>query len=240
MIPFQTLAQIRTPDGSHITLHEHDGEYFMKHNGRQLMSSTATASELLLADLGCEHLRDHDRPRILIGGLGLGYTLKRVLEIVVPTAVVHVAELFPEVVEWNRQYLGALNGKLLEDRRVKVLVQDVFQVIREAATAGRYNAILLDVDHTPASLVQAKNARLYDRHGYALLAKALKPAGRAAFWSATEEPGFIPRLNQAGFEVKAYEAKAHERAKRAAHRIYVAEQRAVGEPVPPAKTSRPK
>ncbi len=238
MIPFQNLAQVRTPDGSLISLHEHDGEFFMKHNGRQLMSTSATASELLLADLGCAELAGRPNPRILIGGLGLGFTLKRVLEIAGPTATVHVAELFPEVVEWNRQFLGAVNGALLNDHRVKVLVEDVFESIRRAADA-RYDVILLDVDHTPASLVQAGNARLYARHGYELLGKALRVGGRAAYWSAGEEPDFVARLTQAGFEVKTFEAKAHERAKRAAHRIYVAMRPAVERPGAAAKVRGP-
>jgi spermidine synthase len=234
MKPFLTLAQVRTPDGSPITLHEHDGEFFMKHNGRQLMSTTATSSELLLADLGCRTVGLSPVPRILIGGLGLGFTLKRVLELVGSKAAVHVAELLPEVVEWNRQFLRAVNGKLLEDRRVTVLVEDVFTVIRRAASC-RYDAILLDVDHTPASFVQSKNSRLYDRNGYGVLERALRDGGCAAFWSATEEPAFVSSISKAGFDVETFEAKAHEHAKRAAHRIYVARRAAA-----PAQAAVPK
>ena len=118
MKPFRNLAQTRTPDGSQFTLHEHDGEFFLKLNGRQLMSTTSTTSELLLAQLPCQRLRGQAGSRVLIGGLGLGYSLRRVLELVGPGATVQVAELLPEVVAWNREFLGAVNGALLDDPRV--------------------------------------------------------------------------------------------------------------------------
>lgn len=222
MKPFRTLGETHTPDGSRFTLHEHDGEFFFKLNGRQLMSSSATTSERVLAELACEHLTVHREPRILIGGLGLGFSLRRVLELVGRGAQVQVAELLPEVVAWNREFLREVNGRLLDDPRVEVLVGDVFRAIRRAAKL-RYDAILLDVDNGPTSLVLPQNARLYDRHGFGSIARALNPNGRVAFWSAAEEPGFVRRLTEAGFRARSVEAKAHERAKRFAHRIYVAE-----------------
>ncbi len=225
MIPFRLLAKVLTPDRSALTLHEHDGEYFMKLNGRQLMSTTATSSELLLAELGCDGLLAHEAPRVLIGGLGLGFTLRRVLEMTGPGAAVHVAELMPDVVAWNRELLLPVNGRLLADPRVTVFTEDVFGVIRRGAKAP-YDAILLDVDNGPTSFVQKKNVRLYNRQGFDFLKAALTPAGRVAFWSAEKEPAFIGQLTRAGFSATEHEARAHERAKRAAHRIYVA-QRAV-------------
>jgi spermidine synthase len=219
---FRILAETSTPDGSHFTLQEHDGEFYLKLNGRQLMSTIATVSELLLAELACEHLGRHQHPRVLIGGLGLGFSLRRVLEMVNLKAEVHVAELLPEVVAWNRDFLMGVNGRLLDDRRVSVLVEDVFAVIRRGHHA-RYDAILLDVDNGPTSFVQAQNSRLYDRKGFGLIKRALQPDGRVTFWSATDEPGFVGDLSRAGFQVRAVEAKAHERAKRSAHRIYVAQ-----------------
>lgn len=221
MKPFKTLAQVRSPDGSLITLHEHDGEHYIKHNGRQLMSTIATVSELRLAELGCRHLGKVTSPRVLIGGLGLGFTLKRVLEMVGKNAVVRVSELLPEVVQWNRELLGNVNGALLDDPRVEVLIEDVFQVLRGASGEARYDAILLDVDHTPASWVQVKNARLYERSGFRAVGRALAPNGLVAYWSAGEEPLFVQRLGQAGFHVQSHEAKAHPTARRAVHRIYV-------------------
>jgi spermidine synthase len=221
--PFRNLGRTRTPDGSQFSLHEHDGEYFLKLNGRQLMSTTSTTSELLLAQLPCQGLETREHVRVLIGGLGLGYSLRRVLELVGPKAAVEVAELLPEVVAWNREFLGAVNGALLDDPRVKVIVGDVFEVIRRAGSA-HYDAILLDVDNGPTSFVQAKNSRLYNRRGFGLISRALKPGGKVAFWSACEEPVFLQNLYYAGFKAEAYPAKAHERAKREAHVIYMAER----------------
>ena len=221
MIPFKNLAQTRTPDGSQFSLHEHDGDFFLKLNGRQLMSTTSTFSELLLAQLPCARLAHQPKASVLIGGLGLGYSLQRVLALLHPHASVHVAELLPEVVDWNRQFLYSVNGKLLDDPRVKILVGDVFEFIRRSPPAT-YDTILLDVDNGPTSLVQAKNARLYDRQGFGLLRRSLRQNGTVAFWSACEEPAFVRSLGRAGFTTLAVPAKAHERAKREAHVIYLA------------------
>ena len=221
MIPFRNLAETRTPDGSRFSLHEHDGDFFLKLNGRQLMGSNNTVSELMLADLACGFSRVPDAPRVLIGGLGLGFSLRRVLDLSGPKAVVQVAELLPEVVTWNREFLSRLNGKLLDDPRVEIFTGDVFDCIKRGP--ARFDAILLDVDNGPTSFVQAKNSRLYTGNGLALIRRALRPGGRVAFWSAEREPAFPGQLERAGFAASEFEAKAHERAKRAAHRIYVGE-----------------
>jgi spermidine synthase len=221
MISFRNLAETRTPDGARFSLHEHDGEYFLKLNGRQLMGSNATVSELLLADLACKFRHPIDSPTILIGGLGLGFSLRRVLDIVGPNAQAKVAELLPEVIAWNRDFLQSLNGTLLNDRRVEVLAKDVFDCIKNGPS--RYDAILLDVDNGPTSFVQTKNSRLYNGKGLSLIRRSLRPGGRVAFWSAEPEPLFLTSLTRAGFQAEEFEAKSHERAKRAAHRIYVGE-----------------
>jgi hypothetical protein len=238
--PFRNLAQTRTPDGSQLTLHEHDGEYFLKLNGRQLMSTTATASELLLAELPCDGLRGRADTRVLIGGLGLGFSLQRVLELVGRHARIEVAELLPEVVAWNRELLRHVNGALLQDRRVEVITGDVYDVIRKAGPAA-YDAILLDVDNGPTSMVQSKNVRIYDRRGLGIIASALKPGGKVSFWSAVPEPNFLPRLAAAGLPAEAFPAKSHERAKRAAHVIYLARRAAKTDaPIdPPAASPSP-
>ena len=223
MIPFRNLAETRTPDGSRLTLHEHDGDYFIKLNGRQLMSSTATNSEILLAQEACQNLGRSAHRRVLIGGLGLGFSLKRVLEMVGNIGVVHVAELIPEVIDWNRRLLGPVNGRLLKDRRVEVFAEDVHALIRRGAKAP-YDAMLLDVDNGPTSFVQVKNSRLYSQRGLRAIRNALTPGGRASFWSAEPEPGFRDSLIRAGFIAEETPAKAHERAKRFAHMIYVGER----------------
>ena len=223
MKPFHKLGEVRTPDGANLTLHEHDGEFYLKYNGRQLMSTIATTSELLLAQLPCEGLRGRADTCVLIGGLGLGFSLQRALALVGRHARVQVAELLPEVVTWNRKFLRKVNGELLEDRRVEVLTGDVFEVIRRAGPAA-YDAILLDVDNGPDSMVQKDNARIYSRRGLGMISRVLKPGGKVAFWSASPEPGFLHSLVGAGFKADAYPAKAHERAKRDAHVIYLAER----------------
>jgi spermidine synthase len=154
----------------------------------------------------------------------LGFSLKRVLELIGPSGVVYVAELLPEVVKWNRELLAELNGKLLHDKRVEILIEDVFGVIRRATGKGPYDAILLDVDNGPTSFVQEKNSRIYDRQGLKLIFKALKPGGRVGFWSAEPESEFPGELKRAGFIAEEFPAKAHERAKRFAHMIYVGER----------------
>ena len=193
------------------------------------MSTTSTVSELRLAELPCKGLANRANARVLIGGLGLGYSLRRVLELSGIDATVEVAELLPEVVAWNREFLGAVNGTLLDDRRVKVIVEDVFDVLRRAGT-GRYDAILLDVDNGPTSFVQAINSRIYNRRGIGLIYQALKPGGKVAFWSACEEPGFLQSLYAAGFKAEGFPTKSHDRAKRIEHVIYVAERMSSNHP----------
>ncbi len=160
---------------------------------------------------------------MLIGGLGFGYTLKAVLELVGTGATVHVAELLPEVVEWNRKFLREVNGSLLGDPRVKVIVGDVFTVIAEAKE-DYYDAIMLDVDNGPVAMVKDGNDRLYARDGLTASLRVLKPGGRAAFWSASQDSKFSKRLTQAGFNVEVFSAKSHERARRPSHTIFVGQK----------------
>jgi spermidine synthase len=221
--PFHILARAQTPDNAQLTLQAHDGDFYLKLDGRQLMSTTATVSELMLGELACERLRLQANPKVLIGGLGFGFTLKAVLETVGSDAAVHVAELIPEVIAWNRELLGEVNGKLLDDPRVEVFAQDVFPLIARAPAAS-YDAIMLDLDDGPVGFIQGKKSYRYDWRGCQRIARALTPGGRAAFWSASEDRPFAQRLERAGFKVQVREVKAHERAKRFAHRIYIAER----------------
>ncbi len=225
MKPVQNLGETKTPNGSRFSLHEHDGEFFFMMDGAQLMCTRATLSERLLADLGCPFTRKKRpaKPRVLIGGLGLGYSLARVLEIVGMRATVVVAELLPDVVRWNREFLQDVNGKLLDDPRVEVFTGDVNECIRKGSKDERsqYHAILLDVDNGPTALVQPQNRQLYDPRGLAAIKDALRPGGRVAFWAATKEPKFVSQLEHAGFQASCTSSKAHERAKREAHWIYV-------------------
>lgn len=156
--------------------------------------------------------------------MGFGFSLRQVLELVAADAVVRVAELLPEVVAWNREYLSSVNGLLLDDRRVEVVVEDVFAVISRAP-AGHYDAILLDVDNGPVAMVKDGNARLYQSAGFAAITHALKPGGRVTFWSASVDHAFAKRLGKAGFKVEVVPAKAWPQAKRLTHTIFVGDRR---------------
>jgi spermidine synthase len=224
MKPFLTLAETQTPDGSRFSLHRHDRDFSLKYNGTQLMTSGWTESELLLADEACRFARPHPAPKVVIGGLGLGFSLKRVLELVDKDASVCVAELLPEVVEWNREFLQEVNGPLLDEPRVSVYVGDVYQCIAKAGKSA-FDAILLDVDNGPSFTIQPGNKRLYDPHGLGMIYDALKPGGRVTFWAADPERGFPKKLRKAGFFADEISAKAHRGAKRAIHRIYIGEKK---------------
>lgn len=223
MKPHRLLAEARTPDGGSLTLHEHDGSYCIRLGGRELMHSKASASELALGEVGTARLGPGKTARVLIGGLGLGFTLRSVLERSGPDVTVEVAELVPAIVAWNREHLGALNGRLLEERRVVVRVGDVFDLVRRTEPAS-YAAILLDIDNGPSAMVQAANARLYDRRGLQMLAAALAPGGRLVVWSAGEDRAFEQRLAQAGFRVETLPVKIHAGARQHAGRLFVGDR----------------
>ena len=229
MKPNITLAETKTPDGARLTLVEHDGDFCIRVNGQQLMHSAVTASELQLGSLGCERHAGKKGLRILIGGLGLGFTLKSVLQSVGCTDSVHVAELFPEIVAWNRTFLASLNGKLLDDDRVKVLTEDVKAVIRRSARTP-YDVIILDIDNGTTAMVMMENNDLYSQRGMDVIASALKPGGRAAVWSACPDASIEKRLKKAGFEVQAVPAKLYPSAKRSTYMIYVADKAEVPRP----------
>jgi len=216
-----TLATSTTPDGESLVLQEHDGSYFMKVRGVPLMSTTASSSEQTMAELACSDLPPC--PRILIGGLGFGFTLRRVLELCPPDAIVDVAELLPVVVEWNREFLTDVNGKLVDDPRVQIHIHDVAEIIKRVGK-DRYHAILLDVDNSPDPLVQKGNAGLYDGGGIAAAKAALHSGGRVVYWSANQDKSFAKSLGKAYGKVEVVGAKAYPKAKRFTHTLFVAQR----------------
>lgn len=181
------------------------------------MSTTAASSEQTMAELACEH--SERSQRVLIGGLGFGFTLRKVLELVSEDSEVVVAELLPELIDWNRKYLGEVNGRLLDDPRVSVQLKDVFKIMQGGE---RYDAILLDVDNSPDPLVQKGNARLYQRRGLEIARAALRPKGRVVYWSAHPDPGFVKSLKRVFSRVEAIPAKAYPKAKRFTHTLFLA------------------
>lgn len=221
--PNLKLAETETPDGARLTLHEHDGSYCIRVNAEELMHSSIHASELLLGELATAPFLAHAHPSVLIGGLGLGFTLKGVLEKLGPESTVHVAELIPAVVAWNQELLSGLNGTLLVDPRVKIFVADVWDVIAQAGRA-RYDAVILDIDNGPTAMVQKQNFRLYDRSGVQRIATVLKPGGRVVIWSARPDHAFAQRLADAGYTVRVVPAKLYPNAKRCAYTIFVADK----------------
>ena len=220
------LAETTTPAGGRLVLYEHDGNFCIRLDGLQLVHSAAVASERLLGDLAFEGLSCRKKPRVLVGGLGLGFTLKSVLEKIGPGAKVQVAELIPEVVDWNRQFMSSVNGALLDDPRVEILVTDVWEVLTHVVERF-YDAALFDVDNGPKAMVQKDNARLYSRNGLARIARALRAGGRAVFWSADPAPEFSERLVNAGFRVKTVPARLYPADERCAGTIYVADKSAL-------------
>ena len=222
MKPQIKLAEAQTPDGGRLTLHAHDGHFSIRLNGQELMHSAAGLSETQLGQLAVERLKAHAPARVLIGGLGLGFTLHAVLERVGAKVSVEVFELMPEVVEWNRKWLEKLNGWRLSDRRVTMTVADVARRLR-AAPAGAFDVIILDVDNGPIAMVKKENAGLYSAGGIDAVKRALKPGGRAAIWSARADPRFERQLTAAGFRVSVVPARLHAGARRSTYVLYLAD-----------------
>ncbi len=216
-----TLATSSTPDGESLLLQEHDGHHFLKVGGVPLMSTNASSSEQQMAELACANMPA--KPRILIGGLGFGFTLRRVLELCPPEATVDVAELLPVIIDWNREFLKKVNGLLVDDPRVRIHIRDVAELIKRVGK-DRYDAILLDVDNSPDPLVQKGNAGLYDKAGIALAKAALQPGGRVVYWSANQDKAFARSLGKIYRSVECIGAKAYPKAKRFTHTLFVAQR----------------
>jgi spermidine synthase len=221
MKPRIALAESRTADGGRLVLSEQDGAFAISLNGQELMHSRAHASEDLLGELGVAMLGSVPMARVLVGGLGLGFTLGRALGGLRSDAVVDVAELLPAVVEWNRTFLRELNGPALADPRVQLHQRDAVKLIHRARP-GTYDAVLLDLDNGPVAMVAASNREVYSTSGLRFVKRALKPGGRAVFWSASADAAFEQRLRQVDFSVEAVPAKVHANAKRAAYMLYLA------------------
>ncbi len=225
MKPYLNLGESKMSDGTVFSLHKHDGKFYLKYNGFDLMSTAFTHSEELLAEIGCDKIMEGKasrpkQPKVLIGGLGLGFTLKRTLELVGKPAIVEVAELMPTLIEWNRTFLVEHNGPLLEDPRTLITQGDLFDTIN-SKRKGSYDVLLLDIDNTPDDLIRSGNDRLYSPSFLAKIREILTPDGCVAYWLSEPAPQFKRRLGKAGFYVEEYAAKPHKRSKRARHCIYV-------------------
>ena len=232
MNPWAKLGVARAPEGGELILYERAGEFSIRVNGHELMSSRAHGSEEHLAALACAGLGSE--ARVLIGGLGMGYTLRAALDRLPPGSQVVVAELVPAVVEWNRGPLAHLAGRPLDDPRVSLEVRDVGRVLRESRE--RWDVILLDVDNGPQALTRKANHALYGDQGLALARRCLRRGGAYAVWSASPDEAFLRRLRRAGFAAaEAHDVPARGTAGGPLHTIFLGR---AGEPAGPV-SSRP-
>jgi len=193
---WQTLAETRLASGETLTLRRCGEDFEIRLDLYQLMASGNAISERALAEIICRRIAPQ-APRVLIGGLGMGFTLRAVLDGVGPEARITVAELVPDVVAWNRAVLGHLADHPLDDPRVTVAQQDVADVI--AAHPAAFDAILMDVDNGPGAVLFADNAALYAVDGVALMVSGLAPGGILGLWAATPSPDFEHVLATGGF-----------------------------------------
>jgi spermidine synthase len=214
------IASALTPDGNEMGLYKHDCDFSIRVNGQDLMNSRQHESERDLARLGCAHLVDQGAPVVLIGGLGMGYTLRQTLEMLGPRARVAVSELMNAVVEWNREFLGELNDHPLKDERVEVIMGDVVDLI--TSSSGRFDAILLDVDNGPAALTDSGNRRLYGNEGIMACRRALREDGCLAVWSAGQSNEFEELLINCDFNVRRFPVNSHKGSKTRSRFVWIA------------------
>lgn len=208
MIPWVQIDSATMPDGGgELRLMRRGQEYSIMAGAIELMNSRLSGSEEALAELALGRLADRPAPKVLIGGLGMGFTLRAALKVLGPEAQVTAAELVPAVADWARGPLAEVFAGSLDDPRVVIHLGDVGALIADARSA--YDAILLDVDNGPEGLTRAANDRLYDVNGLGEARRALTPGGVLAVWSGGQHPGFTPRLRRAGFKVD----EAHVRAR---------------------------
>lgn len=221
MIPWTLLDTANVPgDGGELRLLQRGAEFSIRLGHNELMNSRVHGSEDALAEIAIAKLADRTRPRILIGGLGMGFTLRAALSVLGAEARVVVAELTPAVVAWNRRWLADLSGQSIADARVSIREADVADLIKPARSA--YDAILLDVDNGPEALSRTANDRLYDTTGLGAIYAALRPRGLLAIWSAEPDGDFPRRLRKAGFAVNEVRVRARGTRGGARHIIWIA------------------
>lgn len=218
MIPFK-LIDTAAEAGTTMRLYQRGEEFSIRvDKAGELMNSRAHHSEEVLAEIACSLIAGRKNPHLLVGGLGMGFTLAAVLSHSGPDARVTVSELFPAVVRWNRDYMGCLAGYPLSDARVHVIEQDVGQVMRERQN---FDAIMLDVDNGPSSFTHEDNDALYCPAGLDRAFNALKPGGVLTVWSASADPEFTRRMTKAGFNVTQQRAGSHASKRGNRHTIWI-------------------
>lgn len=197
MIPWVHIDTAQVPGGGEMRLMQRGPEFSIRLDDNELMSSRLSATEQALATIACDRIKTVAAPRILIGGYGMGFTLRAALIVTGPKAKITVAELVPAVVAWARGPMAELSGDSLSDPRVKIHEGDVGELIR--AAKNTYDAILLDVDNGPEGMTRAENDRLYDVKGLRAAHAALRPGGVLGVWSSKPNPKFTERLRRNKF-----------------------------------------
>jgi spermidine synthase len=220
MIPWILIDTASVPGGGELRLKRRGAEFSIMLGSTELMNSRLSGSEEALARLACERLQSRAAPKVLIGGLGMGFTLRAALAELPPDARVVVAELVPAVIRWARGPMAEIFGGSLDDPRVALHEGDVGALI--AATTAGFDAILLDVDNGPEGLSRSGNDALYDLAGLGLARRALRPGGILAVWSSARNAAFTQRLHRAGFTVEEVTARAHAGRRGAKHAIWLA------------------
>ncbi|HIF73099.1 MAG TPA: hypothetical protein EYQ61_11170 [Dehalococcoidia bacterium] len=205
MKPWITVGEAVSPDGTRLELVEHDGEYIIRADDLPLMSTRMHYSEVELARIVCKKLKPG--AKLMIGGLGLGYTLRSALDLLPKDGKVVQVELVPEVIDWNKGPLAPFADHPLDDKRTILELADVTKVIRGAR--NEYDSIMLDVDNGPSPLVNEKNGWLYSDQGLLAIRSALKNGGQVAIWSADDEPRFISRMKRNGFRAQKHMIQTH-------------------------------
>lgn len=222
MKPLERLGEARTPNGTLLALYRHDGAYLIRADGVELMSSRRHLSEDRLAEVACAPIREVPRARVLIGGLGLGFTLRAALRQLRDDAEVVVAELVPEVIEWNADPRYGLSPDAMDDPRVRVLHDDVINVLR--ANPSAFDAIMLDTDNGPDGMLMSESARLYATRGIRGTVAALREGGSIVYWSVGDDPKFARALRGSGLDVDTFRVRAHQTTG-PIHTLYVAKPR---------------
>lgn len=220
MIPRELIDTALIPGGEELRLFRRGDDFMIVLARNELMSSRMSGSEEALATMTCDRLGDRRAPHILIGGYGMGFTLRAALGRLDQPARVTVAELVPEIIQWARGPMAALTAGCLDDPRVTLCERDVAMVIATGAAA--YDAILLDVDNGPDGLVRVANDQLYTLSGLTAAKAALRPGGLLAIWSAAPDAAFMKRLARAGFSVEEVAVKARSNGKGPRHVIWFA------------------
>ena len=220
MIPWILIERAQTPGGGELRLMRRGREFSIMLGPNELMNSRLSGSEQALATIACDRVKAFATPRLLIGGLGMGFTLRAALAVLGPKARVVVAELAPAVIAWARGPMAHLFGDCLDDPRVSLRAGDVRDPIRAAAQA--YDAILLDIDNGPDGLTRASNDALYSPAGLRAAHHALRPGGVLAVWSSAQDSAFTRRLRKAGFGVEKMRVRANGARGGARHVIWIA------------------